>query len=248
MPPTYETGHAINIANFQLLISYCLDYGTAYNPSKSIIQISALQSKLTEAENALLNVNVKLTPWVNAVNQRQLLFDPFRSFISRLVSAVIASDVSIKDIADVKSIARKIQGRRAVPVKPPVAPDPESPPSLPVIIHSASQQSFDNRMENFSKLIQFLTVLPAYTPNETDLTMSALSAMLDAMHTANEKVIEVYPHLSNARIARNKVLYNKSTGMLYLAAQVKSYIKSLFGPSSAQYHQVSILKFKYPSY
>jgi hypothetical protein len=241
-----ETGHAINVANFQTLIAFCTDYGAAYNPSKSIIQLPALETKHTEAVNALLDVGSKLTPWVSAVNERQLLFDPLRSFMVRVVSAFIASNVTLKDIADVKSIARKIQGRRAVPVKPATTPNPEIPFGEIPVTHSASQQSFDNRMENLSKLIQFLSSLPAYAPNETDLTVSALTAMLNAMHIANDHVVEVYPHLSNSRIARNKVLYDKSTGMLYLASQVKNYIKSLFGPSSPQYHQVSNLKFTYP--
>ena len=50
--------------------------------------------------------------------------------------------------------------------------------------------------------------------------------------------------LSNARIARNEVLYKEKTGLVDTAFDVKVYIKSLFGASSPQYKQISKLAFK----
>ena len=85
--------------------------------------------------------------------------------------------------------------------------------------------SFDNRIGNMYKLIQLLASQTGYTPNETDLKVTTLTP------------------LSNARIARNTLLYATWTGLVDLAGEVKSYVKSVFGGTSPQYKQVSGLKF-----
>jgi len=50
--------------------------------------------------------------------------------------------------------------------------------------------------------------------------------------------------LSNARITRNDILYKPNTGLVDIAIDTKTYIKSVFGASSPQYKQVSGLEFK----
>ncbi len=44
MASTSETGHAINVANFEDLISYCIGYGGSYNPVKLALQIVAARA------------------------------------------------------------------------------------------------------------------------------------------------------------------------------------------------------------
>lgn len=50
MPSTSETGHAKNIANFETLISFCIGYGSSYNPSKEALKVANLQAILTTAK------------------------------------------------------------------------------------------------------------------------------------------------------------------------------------------------------
>jgi hypothetical protein len=82
-----------------------------------------------------------------------------------------------------------------------------------------------------------------YTPNEADLSVSGLNTLLTSMQTANSGVINAYTAFSNSRIVRDKTLYDESTGLVTAAAEVKKYVKSLFGASSPQYKQVSKLQF-----
>ncbi|HAZ01680.1 MAG TPA: hypothetical protein DCY97_05810, partial [Marinilabiliales bacterium] len=44
-----------------------------------------------------------------------------------------------------------------------------------VVEISASQMSFTNRIANFDKLIELLKSIREYTPNESDLTVTALT-------------------------------------------------------------------------
>ena len=84
---------------------------------------------------------------------------------------------------------------------------------------------------------------PAYIPNEPELAVAGLTATLNTMRTTNTTAVNAYTPVSNARINRNTILYAESTGLVDLAGDVKSYVKSVFGATSPQYKQVSGLKF-----
>lgn len=126
---------------------------------------------------------------------------------------------------------------------PPIVDDPYTPEDESQKSISASQMSFDNRIENMDKLIQLLSAQTGYTPNETDLKVTTLTTLLADMRTKNTGAINALTPLSNARIARNTILYATGTGLVDTAGEVKKYVKSVFGGTSPQYKQVSGLKF-----
>lgn len=243
MAPTTETGHAKNVANFEDLISFCTGYGPAYNPSKASIKLPALNTQFTSAKNSLTTINTLLPPSTNAINAREIVFKPLSKLITRIVNAVASSNVPKQVIADVKTIARKLQGKRGSDKLPTVIDDPNTPEDESQKSISASQMSFDNRIENMDKLIQLLTSQSGYAPNETDLKVATLTTLLADMRTKNTGAINALTPLSNARIARNTILYAAGTGLVDTAGEVKKYVKSVFGGTSPQYKQVSGLKF-----
>ena len=246
MASSTETGHAKNVANFEDLISFCSGYGASYNPTKAAIKLPALITLQTDAKKSLDDVNSALPPWQNAVNEREIVFTPLSKLVTRIINALDASDVSKQVVEDAKAIARKLQGRRASAKQPTVPDNPATPEDESSKSISASQMSFDSRIENMDKLIQLLTAQPAYTPNEAELTVAGLTTVYGDMKTTNTKAIDAYTPLSNARIDRNKILYDATTGLVKLAGDVKAYVKSVFGGTSAQYKQVSKLKFTTP--
>ena len=97
--------------------------------------------------------------------------------------------------------------------------------------------------ENFSALIDLVSSVPSYTPNETDLSVASLATFRDNLQTANTNVTNAEVTYSNARISRNNTLYTKDTGLVDIAMDVKNYVKSIFGATSPQYKQVSGIKF-----
>ena len=60
----------------------------------------------------------------------------------------------------------------------------------------------------------------------------------------NKELSTAFTNISNSRIARDKVLYKDITGLVPIANDVKKYIKSVFGASSAEYAQVKSIEFK----
>lgn len=243
MPSTSETGHAKNAANFHDLIAFVVGYGATYNPSNAAIAFAALNTKSTAADASLAATNAALADYTNAVNARENHFLDFEPLLTRVVNAAAASSLSPGVMDDIRSIVRKLRGGRAKPAAPDVPDNPATPEDESSTSHSASQMSYDQRVENLDKLIQLLATQPGYAPNEVPLQVVSLQAVLTQLRGDNIALATAVTALSNSRIARDEVLYHETTGLVSLALNVKTYIKSLFGATSPQYAQVSGLKF-----
>ena len=109
---------------------------------------------------------------------------------------------------------------------------------------STSRQSYTQQADNFGILLQLLSTIPTYNPNEDDLKVETLQTKLTELKNKNTNLINAYTSYSNAMIDRNQTLYNPLTGLTQTAKEVKQYIKSIFGATSPQYKQVSGLEFK----
>lgn len=242
MASTSETGHSKNVANFEDLISFCTGYGTKYNPSNPTLTLTALNTLFTNAKASLTTLNTTLVPWTNAVNAREIAFKPLNPLVTRIINALDSTEASAQIVADAKSISKKIQGVRAKP-KTSAPIDPNNPNPDPKTI-SASQMSYDSRIENLDKLVKLLAGQPEYTPNETELAVPALETLQSNLKDLNTTAVTTYTDVSNSRIARNNILYSPVTGLVEIAGSVKKYIKSVFGATSPEYKQVSAIQFK----
>ena len=239
MPTYYETGHAKNVANFQDLIAFCTGYGATYNPTKNALKLPQLTTLHTSANNALADVVTKNTAFNNAVNARIDSFDGFRALCTRLINAFQTTDASAEKIADAKGFNRKIQGQRSNKIVTIVDPTTPAPTTI-----SSSHQSYDQLIQHFAGLISVLQSEPSYAPNENDLKIATLTAKQTDMTAKNTALATAFTAISNSRIARDKVLYKETTGLVDTAKAVKLYIKSIFGARSAEYAQVSVIEFK----
>lgn len=241
MYSTSETGHAKNVATFRDLIAFCTG-NPGYNPSATPLTIAALTTKLSDARTALSNVMAAQTAFNNAVNDRRLEFQNLKPLATRVVNTLNASGATPEAIKDAKTIIRKLRGKRAAADKPVEETPSITPPPGNTI--SVSQQSYDQKMQHFSKLIALLSTTATYNPNETDLTIASLQAKLAALQAADAAVISAYTNYSNSRIARNEELYNPATGLVAIAANVKNYVKAISGSASPYFEQISGLVFR----
>ena len=243
MPSTSEVGHAKNVANFQDLIAYCTAYGTTYNPSKTALQLTALNTLLTSAQTELSTVTTAKNTFDTVTGDRQLAFEPLKSLATKVFNYLSVTDATDQTIADAKTINNKLQGRRSKNVTP-ENPDNGQPSTGNQV--SVSRQSYDMLTENFSALIDLVSSVPSYTPNETELTVTSLTTFHGNLQTANINVMNAEVVYSNARISRDTVLYSDDTGLVDVASDVKKYVKAIFGATSPQYKQISGIKFTKP--
>lgn len=242
-----ETGHDKNVANLEDLISRCTGLGTAYNPSKASLKITALNTMFNNGKNALQSLKAAKTTFDNATNAREVAFLPLKKLSTRVVNALDVSGASKQTLADAVTVNHKIQGARAKSTKAKkvndVAVENPTPPAEQKQI-SVSQQSYDSLVDHFTKLIQVVSSEPLYTPNENELKATALNTTLTNLKAVNTAVINAETAYSNALLARNNTLYSPATGLVETALEVKKYVKSVFGATSPQYKQVGKIAFR----
>lgn len=244
MTSTTETGHAKNVANFESLTLSAIGFGSAYNPSKDSLKIPAMQTLLGDAKNSLNAVNVAQATYSNAVAARESAFEPLSKLITRVNNSLKATDTTTQVDESAQTIVRKLQGTRASAKLTDEEKKALEAEGKEVNQISASQMSYDSRMENFDKLIALLSSVPEYKPNEEELKVATLSALHDDLKSKNADVVTSEIQLNNARISRNDILYKALSGMVDIAYDAKLYIKSVFGASSPQYKQIAKLEFK----
>jgi len=238
-----ETGIPGNVANFDKLIAFVLGYGGDFQPTKGSIKINALLLVASNIKEALSVVNSALPPHTNAVAARAVAFEPLSPLVTRLLNALQATDAAKQVVDSAKSLGRKLHGKRATPKKTDEEKKALLAEGKEVNEASSSQMGFDDKLENFDKLINLLASITFYDPNEADLKISALTEMYNDLKSKNSAVIAAQVPLSRARILRDKILYEDKTGLCDVAADVKFYVKSLYGATSRQYKQISKLKF-----
>lgn len=238
-----ETGHAKNVANFGTLITVVKGFKTAYNPSKQSITLSALNTLKTKADGAMTQVNIATGANNIAIAAREGAFNPLSKLTTRVLNSLQSTDAPQPVVSSAEALVRKLQGRRATPKK--TAEELATLEAEGTVVKevSSSQMSFDNRVENFDRLIQLLVPIQEYAPNEVELKIVTLTSHHQLLQTTNAAAVDTTTNLDNARIARNEVLYTPNTGLVPVAKSVKLYVKSLFGATSAQYKQVLAIKF-----
>jgi len=247
----FETGHAKNVANLLKLNQLIATFGTTYNPSNNAIKLAALTTLYTTANAKLSTVNGSFTNWKNATNTRELAFDPLSKQSTQILGSLQSLGIAQQTVDDFEFQVKKFRstGSRTTNTsnEPPTAPDASS---LPIgegqeggASISNSQQSFDNKLQHFEKMILILQSVPSYNPNEVSYKVVNLQTQLTNLVSLNNAANTSYANVKASRIDRNTFFYAPNTGMLDIVKQAKSYIKSVYGATSQQYKAVSDIKF-----
>lgn len=247
----FETGHAKNVANLLKLNQLIATFGTTYNPSNNAIKLPALTTLYTTANAKLSTVNSSFTNWKNATNARELAFDPLSKQSTQVLGSLQSLGIAQQTVDDFEFQVKKFRstGSRTTTTsnEPPPTPD-ASDPNAPVQTSetssiSNSQQSFDNKLQHFEKMILILQSVPSYNPNEVSYKVVNLQTQLTNLVSLNNAANTSYANVKASRIDRNTFFYAPNTGMLDIVKQVKAYIKSVYGATSQQYKAASEIKF-----
>jgi hypothetical protein len=246
MSTSKETGHLVNLENFDQMIVTVKGFGTAYNPSNPDITIPQLELILTNARATQSNLHVALQPYSAASDAREQAFKPLSPLVTRMLSALVATKTSAQTDETAKSLVHKIKGKKSSTAKTTDAVAAQDVQQAAPTEKSSTQLGFDDQLQNFDQFIKLLEITPQYAPNESELKLDAIKAYHGDLATKNHTVIETKVAVANARIARNEVFYKPLTGLVDTALDVKTYVKSLFGATSPQYRQISGLVFSHP--
>jgi len=236
MASNSETGHTVNISNFKLLIDHCTEFGATYNPSNTALTIANMTALWTAGDTAHQALTLAVQTAKNPINARQILFEPTEKLVTRTMSYFNSTGASDQIKADAKGLADRYRGYGVGVAKlPDGTPDPADV--------STSHQGYIQKGDTFKQLVDLFASEPAYSPNEAELKLVTLQALSTAMKTANDGIGTILAPVSNARIARNKALYEKDTGIVDQAMDCKNYVKGLYGATAPETRLISGLKF-----
>ncbi|MEI6141916.1 MAG: hypothetical protein WCP85_21775 [Mariniphaga sp.] len=238
------SGHVQNVANLDELILSVLGYGKSYNPTKESFKIASLQALSTSAKSAIDEVNFARPNYGNAVAAREAAFEPLDKLVTRVMSAVIATDTTTQVDDHVRSLVLKIHGTRINPKKTEEEKKALEAKGKVVKEISATQTGYESRLDNLDQLIKLLSTLPEYVPNEAELKVESLMDLYTSLRIKNTAVSNTSLPLKNARIVRNDIISKPKTGLVDVALDTKVYIKSIYGATSPQYKQIAKLHFK----
>ncbi|HEX2967504.1 MAG TPA: hypothetical protein VHO46_00250 [Bacteroidales bacterium] len=238
-----ETGHVKNLSNFKAVIAAATSFGNSYNPSKPGLTIAEMQKLAEKGDLAISNVSAAMAVYKKAIDSRNSAFEPLNKLLTRVMNALKASDTTDNMDKSARELVRKIQGVRSKPKRTEEEKKADTEAGIIYDEVSASQMSYDSRTGNFRELVQLLSSIPEYIPNEKELQVDTLKSLSDDLITKNIFVINAMMALNNARASRNEIMYSPVKGMVDVALDVKSYLKSVFGPTSLQYKKVAGLDF-----
>ena len=236
MGNTSEAGHAKNVANLQKLIEQVTVY-SKYDPSVTPLTLPNLQSLYDNALQEVGNVESKRNVNKDAIYARQQAFKDLKSKSTKIISQLDILNLPSGKMEQAKSLNREIQGSTL---------KKEADPTLPATVkkeNSTSRQSFTQQADNFGTLLQIISEMPAYSPNEEELKVATLTTYKDTLMATTKTVDQTEAALNNQLTSRNKVLYSEDTGLYSIALDVKKYVKSVYGATSPEFKNVSSIKF-----
>jgi hypothetical protein len=244
MSKSVDTGHGRNVVNGEKLITYVTGYGAVYNPSNASIQLSSLTEKAAAARAVNEQVNDLIAKNANAVAARDEAFVPLKPLSTRMLNGVKASNVPQQVLDNAITNNRRLHGDRASPKLTEEEKKALIAKGVTVNEVTSAQLGYDNLLDSFDKQIKVLATIPQYAPNEVDLQLPTLTALYNDLLAKNREVINNNAQLSTLRLNRDKILYDAETGIVALALDVKSYVKSVFGSTSPEFKQISGVKFR----
>lgn len=242
-----ETGHTINVANYKSQIAFNAGYGSKYAPTNDLIKLTNMQAHCKLCDDATVEASKQEGIFGELVKQRKIIFKPLDTLSTQVVNAFASLDLDNAIIEGAREYNRKIQGTRATPLKSKKAKTTETTSNAeePKTI-SASQQSYDNLVQHFEDLSNWVAAQSLYKPNEAELKVTALQTYLAKLKKANKDVTDAEPTYKNALQARDVLLYAEKTGLVDVALKSKKYVLSVFKANSAEYKQVSSIKYTRP--
>jgi hypothetical protein len=244
MASNSETGHAVNVANFKLVIDTVKSFGTDYQPTNPKLLLVAITAKYTIANKAQETINNAEQQAKDPIAQREALFAPVGKLTTKSLNHFKSCEPLAATFDNAKSLADRV---RAVSKSKPdntadasgTAPQPAADKSI-----STSHASYVMRADALDNYIKLLKGQSIYIPNEADISIAAFETIYTDIKAANDNIGNIILPVGNARIDRNEALYQPEEGLLKLAELIKLYVKGVYGATSPKTKLVTKIKFR----
>ena len=235
-----------NVDNLEVLTEKVITFIPAYDPSEARLSILNQREIKASGDAVLEKVAIAETACDNAITARNIAFDALDPFVTRVINGLRISDVPAQTVEQGESLVREFRNQRATPIEPPSKTDEGSDEEETSRTNKMRNSSFNTKIENYRNLVLLLSTLPAYKPNEADLTVDALKVRFENLKRVNSAFVSADAAAEAARQKRYNILYGAKTGLVDVAMDSKLYVKSAYGATSPQYKSISGILFTRP--
>lgn len=236
--------HVKNVQAFGKLTGICTGYGGAYNPGQQNLQVNAMATLMTKAQQAMEKVNEAQSLYDLATNERFKAFKGLRHLASGVCALLQASGADPLHVSDARASCRKIWGSRKATRKANAEATAEGKPK-PAFGYP---HDFASIVNYFAALIETVSNEPKYQPNEASMTLEGLRKRLASLQQFNQRVINAEIELTQAKRDRNELYYQADENLFATALAAKLYIRAIFGYRSEQHLEVMRLRFTKPRF
>jgi len=235
--------HVKNVQAFGKLTGICTGYGGAYNPGQQNLQVNAMATLMTKAQQAMDKVNEAQSLYDLATNERFKAFKGLRHLASGVCALLQASGADPLHVSDARASCRKIWGSRKATRKANAEATAEGKPK-PAFGYP---HDFASIVNYFAALVETIANEPKYQPNEESMTRKGLQKRLATLQRLNQGVTQAEIRLTQAKRDRNELYYHQADDNLFTTAlSAKLYIRGIFGYRSVQHMEVARLRFTKP--
>ena len=212
-----------------------------YKPSNPYLLAESMKQLHSNASAALDSFHSSKAIMVACKKERVKTVGIVKEISRRVVNFLKACRTSVGKIEQAMAIYRLIHGYKAPGS---VKSTPSEPPSNGEDAKKKSnkQGSQDSLVQNFSKLIQVLKTEPLYTPNEPELKITGLEALVQRFKNDDLATATADAANERARMRLKKLFEDPQNGVNAVMGGVKLYSKAAFGTRSAEYASLSKIK------
>ena len=231
-----ETGHKINLENFELVITRVTELGILYTPGNPLLLIPAMTAQSTAANTLQTEFNTALAEASAPMQEREIFFINLQKLITRAINYYESLQPSKQAIAKARGLVKAIRGTNVrVERLENGEPDPTH--------ISNSHQSFAQILNNYHQLVELIKVNTDYLPLEIEINIASLETAYTDGEALTTSVNEMVTHAIMKRVMRDHALYDLTTGIIDVALACKKYVRSKFGALSDEAKTVTSIKF-----
>jgi len=238
---TSEVSMSNTVDNVQSLAERLALFEPAYSPPNLRLKPAAIEALHAQAVAAITNVEEKENENSIDIYNRHLAFDDLPEFATRFINALEAGGASEDTVNHARTYVNKIQGK-ASKGKTKKERDNEKKGADNKFV-SDSQRSYPKLIEHYQVLVIIGENEPTYNPSAADLKSPAMRIRLESMINANAAFNKSDAAAKMARLERNALFNDKSTGLVNTCLLAKNEVKATFGATSPQYYMISSLEF-----
>lgn len=238
--------HVKNVQAFGKLTGICTGYGGQYNPGKQNLQVNAMATLWTKAQQAMVEVNEAQSLYDMATNNRVTGFRGLRKLSSSVIALLKMSGAHELTVNDALTNNRKIWGTRKKTV---------SKANTEVMTGEVKRKStflynqdYASIANYFAKVVETVVNEPLYQPNEPHMTVDGLQKKVEELHVLNRAVTDAEIRLKQAKRNRDELYYKVDGNLFDTALAAKLYVRGIYGYQSSQHLEVKALRFTKPSF